>query len=232
MTVDYFAFSIVSFLLGMFVVYITAYTKAKGKNKALQEDNIRLENDKQKVVAQHRNETEVLKKQHSLDIEKRKYQYEEKRHQFSKYFKLLDEFNNRSNQTFAEEFYPIMNEFFSAIIESEDDVYQTELIKFNEKIQVLTHKLHEESLKVSTETNSIRLISSPEIDKLLDAMELAIKQVTDQSTEMMNFMMCEDFIKDQSLITPLVKRSEESDAVVKGYRNDLIAQMKKELDEI
>lgn len=232
MTIDYFYFSIVSFLLGMFLVYITAYTKAKGKNKALQEDNIRLEQDKQKVVAQHRNETEELKKQHSLDIEKRKYQYEEKRHQFSKYFKLLDEFNKRSNQTFAEEFYPIMNEFFNAIIESEDDVYQTELIKFNEKIQVLTHKLHEESLKVSTETNSIRLISSPEIDKLLDAMELAIKQVTDQSTEMMNFMMSEDFIKDQSLITPLVKRSEESGAVVKGYRNDLIAQMKKELDEI
>jgi len=232
MTVDYFSFSIVSFLLGMFVVYITAYTKAKGKNKALQEDNIRLENDKQKVVAQHRNETEELKKQHSLDIEKRKYQYEEKRHQFSKYFKLLDEFNNRSNQTFVEEFYPIMNEFFNGIIESENDVYQAELIKFNEKMQVLTHKLHEESLKVSTETNSIRLISSPEIDKLLDAMELAIKQVTDQSTEMMNFMMSEDFIKDQSLITPLVKRSEESGAVVKGYRNALIAQMKKELDEI
>lgn len=232
MTLDYFAFSVVSFLLGMFVVYITAYTKAKGKNKALQEDNIRLENDKQKVVAQHRNETEELKKQHSLDIEKRKYQYEEKRHQFSKYFKLLDEFNNRSNQTFVEEFYPIMNEFFNAIIESENDVYQAELIKFNEKMQVLTHKLHEESLKVSTETNSIRLISSPEIDKLLDVMELAIKQVTDQSTEMMNFMMSEEFIKDQSLITPLVKRSKESGVVVKGYKNALIAQMKKELDEI
>jgi len=143
MTIDYFAYLIVSFLLGMFVVYITAYTKAKGKNKALMEDNICLENDKQKIAVQHRNETEELKKQHSLDIEKRKYQYEEKRHQFSKYFKLLDEFNQRSNETFVEE-----------------------------------------------------------------------------------------FIKDQSLITPLVKRSEESGAVAKGYRNDLIAQMKKELDEI
>lgn len=232
MTVESFAYSIVSFVLGMLVLYLTAYSKAKGKNKALLEDNKRLEDDKQQIIAKHRNETEELKKQHSLDIEKRKYQYEEKRNQFSKYFRLLDEFNQRSNQTFVEEFHPIMNDFFNAIIESDDDVYQAELIKFNEKNQVLVQKLYEESLKVSNETNSIRLISSKEIDRLLDGMELAIKQVTDESTEMMNFMMSPEFLHDQSLMTPLVERSKLSGEKVKSYRDALIVQMKKELDEI
>lgn len=86
---------VLSFLLGMFVLYFTAYSKTKGKNKALQEDISRLEDEKQKVLAKYKIEMEEIKKQHSLDIEKRKYLYDEKRQQFVKLFSLLDEFHRK-----------------------------------------------------------------------------------------------------------------------------------------
>lgn len=71
--------AIVSFVFGILVLYLTAYSNAKGKNRALEEDVSRLEDEKQKIIAKYRAETEELKKQHSLEIEKRKYKYEDKR---------------------------------------------------------------------------------------------------------------------------------------------------------
>lgn len=64
-------FNIFCFALGALSIYLTAYLKVKGKNRALIEDNRQLEEDKQKIVAKYRAETEKIKKQHSLDIEKR-----------------------------------------------------------------------------------------------------------------------------------------------------------------
>lgn len=83
--------AIVNFLLGFLVFYLTAYSKTKGKNKALKEDISKLEDEKQKIIAKYQAETESIKKQHTLDIEKRKFQYEDKRIQFQKYFSILDQ---------------------------------------------------------------------------------------------------------------------------------------------
>ena len=43
--------AIVSFVFGILVLYLTAYSKAKGKNRALEEDVSRLEDEKQKIIA-------------------------------------------------------------------------------------------------------------------------------------------------------------------------------------
>lgn len=92
------------FVIGIIVVYLTAYSKAKGQNKALREDLSALEDEKQKIVAKYMAEAEELKKNHALDIEKRKYQYDEKRAQFVKYFALIDEFHGKSNDIFSNSF--------------------------------------------------------------------------------------------------------------------------------
>ena len=176
---------VVGFLSGMAVVYLTAYSKAKGKNKALEEDVSRLENEKQKVVAKYRAETEELKKQHSLDIEKRKYQYEDKRTQFTKYFSMLDQFHGKSHKIFTERFSPIFNDFLSSYIEDDEESNNKAIVIFNSGIQSLFNELYEEQIKINNETNSIRLISTPEIDELLNGLELAVKNSTDDAVEMM-----------------------------------------------
>ena len=221
-----------SFFLGMFVLYFTAYSKAKGNNKALQEDVTRLEEEKQKVLAKYKIEIEEMKKQHSLDIEKRKYLYDEKRQQFVKLFALLDELHQKSNSIFTNQFPPIMNNFLKSCLVDDKEVKNAGIIEFNREVQLLFGQLYEELLKVNSETNSIRLISSDTMDELLDKLQATVKESTDDATEMLKFMVTPEFWANQSLIIPLQKKSESSGQMVLACRNALRSRMKTELNEI
>ncbi|EGQ7962059.1 hypothetical protein HRO21_003740, partial [Vibrio parahaemolyticus] len=95
-TIDIFTHGI-AFFIGIITVYFTAYTKAKGANRALKEDVQSLEKTKQEIISKHAEELESVKKEYQLEIEKRKFKYEDKRAQFSKFFKLIDEFNSKCN---------------------------------------------------------------------------------------------------------------------------------------
>lgn len=225
-------FNSLCFVLGALSIYLTAYLKIKGKNRALIEDNRQLEEDKQKIVAKYRAETEKIKKQHSLDIEKRKYQYEDKRLQFSKYFSLLDKFHGKCNSIFVDKFQPIMTEFLTACFEDEETVKNKAFVKYNQDIQSLVFELNEEYLKVKTEQNSIRLIASKDVDLLLDKLEIAVKNATDASTEMLRFMATQEFWADQTLVTPYQEKATIFGQDVQNCHNALRDQMKLELNKI
>ena len=224
--------NILSFLGGMFVLYLTAYVKVKGKNKALIEDVEKLEDEKQKIIAKYRAETEEIKKQHTLDVEKRKFQYEDKRKQFSKYFSLLDEFHGKCNSVFLERFQPIITEFLSGYLVDDKQAKNEAIVKYNEEVQSLVFELNEEHLKLKSEQNSIRLIASPEVDELLDKLEIAVKTATDLSTEMLRFMSTPEFWADQSLVLPYQEKLTVSGNEVQVAHNNLKEQMKIELNEI
>jgi hypothetical protein len=223
---------IISFFIGMAVIYFTAYTKAKGKNKALKEDVEKLEDDKQRIAAKYRAETESLKKQHSLDIEKRKYQYDEKRNQFSKYFTFLDTFHNKCNSVYGERFMPVMSEFMGAYLNEDEEIKHQATVKYNEEVQKIFWDLNEEYLRVKTETNTIRLISSPEIDNFLNQLEALIKLATDQSTEILTFMSKPEFWADPTLMFPYQAKSEITGKQILECRDQIRKQMKLELNEI
>ncbi len=223
--------SLVSFLLGMFVMYLTAYVKEKGKNKALLEDVSRLENEKQAISARYMAEMEELKKAHSLDIEKRKYRYEDKRAQFTKYFTLLDEFNNKSNTVFADKFFPVIQKFWEDVIQNENG-YESGLVSFNAEVQKLMRELYEEQMRLTQETNSIRLVSTPEVDVLLDGLEKLITQATEASSDMLKFMATAEFASDQALLAPFQEKATLIGQEVMSCKDKLRSRMKVELDEI
>ncbi len=224
--------NILSFLGGMSVLYLTAYVKVKGKNKALIEDVKKLEDEKQKIIAKYRAETEEIKKQHTLDVEKRKFQYEDKRKQFSKYFSLLDEFHGKCNSVFLERFQPIITEFLSGYLVDDEQVKNEAIVKYNGEVQSLVFELNEEHLKLKSEQNSIRLIASPEVDELLGKLYIAVKTATDLSTEMLRFMSTPEFWADQSLVLPYQEKLTVSGNEVQVTHNNLKEQMKIELNEI
>lgn len=226
------AVNIICFGAGALSIYLTAYLKVKGKNKALFEDNQKLEDEKQKVIAKYRAETEEIKKQHALDIERRKYQYEDKRTQFSKYFSLLDEFNNKCNAVFLERFQPIITEFLSGYLIEDESIKRQATVKYNEDVQALVFELNEEHLKVKTEQNSIRLIASPKVDTLLDELEVVLKNATDSSTEMLSVMSTPEFWVDQSIIAPYQEKLTIYGQAVQNSHKALKEQMKLELHEI
>ncbi|WP_318514504.1 hypothetical protein [Photobacterium leiognathi] len=226
------ALNIICFGAGALSLYLTAYLKVKGKNKALLEDNQKLEEEKQKVIAKYRAETEEIIKQHTLDIERRKFQYEDKRAQFSKYFSLLDEFQNKCNSILIERFQLIMKEFLSEYLVNDDSVKRQATVKYNENIQILVFELNEEYLKVKTEQNSIRLIASPKVDSLLDELEIVTKGATESSIKMLNVMSTEEYWADTSIITPYLENSTACGHAVQSSYNALKEQMKLELHEI
>ena len=221
-----------AFLIGALSLYFTAYTKAKGANKALKEDIESLETLKQQIVAKHTNELESIKKQHQLDIEKRKFKYEDKRAQFSKYFRLIDEFNSKCNSVFVERFPQMNQRLLAGQISGCQDTANKSLLDFNHEIMRLFNELNEEQIKVNTESNSIRLIASPEVDALLDSFSEKIKQSYEDSVAMLKFMGTPEFILDKSLVKPLQEQVVSSGAQVLKAREALKQQMKFELDEI
>lgn len=226
------AINILSFIGGMLGLYLTAYVKVKGKNKALIEDLKSLEDEKQRVIAKYRAETEEVKKQHILDIEKRKFQYEDKRKQFTKYFALLDEFHKKSNTVFIEKFQPILSEFLSGYLVENEAEKKIAFDKYNESVQALVFEINEEQIKLNSEQNSIRLIASQEVDELLDRLGGAVKTATEFSGDMLRFMATPEFLVDQSLISPFQEKLAVIGSEVQEFHSKLKEQMKTELNEI
>lgn len=223
--------SLVSFLLGMFAMYLTVYVKEKGKNKALLEDVSKLENEKQAISSKYSAEMEELKKTHSLDIEKRKYKYEDKRTQFTKYFTLLDEFNRRNNNVLADRFLPVVEKFWEDVIQN-DNGYESGLVLFNAEVQKLMREIYEEQMRLTQETNSIRLVSTPEIDALLDDLERFIAQASEANSDMLKFMVTPEFASDQTLLVPFQENNGLIGKKVMSCKDKLRSRMKFELDEI
>ncbi len=248
---------ILSFFLGMCVLYLTAYSKARAKNKALQEAVLRLEDDNQKLLAKYITEKEKnelprrkqrnivptkVKKQWDIspsetikpsvvDKEKRDCQFDEKRQQFVNYFTLLDEFHRKNNEIFTLQFHPILNRFLSSNPVKDETDRNSAILEFNREVQSLFNQLYEEQQKVYSGADSIRSFSSSTLDELLDKLESAIKKSTDDAAEVLKFMVSPELWAGQSLAAPLQK-AENSVQLVLTCRNVVRNRMKVELDGI
>ena len=86
--------------VGVLILYIRSFVQESAKINALKQKN--------KELVQ---ETESIKKEHQLDISKRKYQYESKKEQYINFFKLLDNFTNEATLRNQSELIPILEEF-------------------------------------------------------------------------------------------------------------------------
>jgi hypothetical protein len=106
------------------------------------------------------------------------------------------------------------------------------ILEFNREVHLLFNQIYEEQLKVNSETNSIRLISSDIMDELLDKLESSVKASTDDAAEMLRFMATPEFWADQSLISPLQQKTEFSGQLVLTCRNAVRIRMKEELNDI
>lgn len=223
--------SLLIFLAGLVAGYIASYTKEKAKNLALKEDVAKLEDEKQKVLIKYTKEIEELKKSNTLDIELRKHKYQEKKEQFAKYFNLLDQYHRKSNEIFVEKFKPIFKQLMQSA--TDDESAENERIGlFSERVMGLFNELNEEHLKLSTETNSIRLISSEEIDVLLDRHSLMVGQSTQETTEMIKIMVSPEYLANPSILDPFKQRVESGGIEIEKLSDEIKNRMKMELNEI
>lgn len=246
---------LLSFLLGMCVLYVTAYSKIKRKNRVLEDSITRLEDEKQLVLARQiagkkknelprrqqldfapaeikiRWEAPVERKPLPVDIKKLECSWDKKRQRFANYFTLLDDFHRKNNEIFTLQFHPIMNRFLASNSVKDEIDRNLATSEFNREVQTLFNQLYEEQQKVNSETDSIRLFSSSALDELLDKLESAVKLSTDDAAEVLKFMATPELWADQPLAVPLQK-AENSMQLVFACRNAVRSMMKVELDEI
>lgn len=223
---------LISFLLGIASGYFIAYGKEKGKNRALKEDIESLEDQKQQVQIKYTREIEELKKDNALNIELRKHKYEEKKNQFAKFFTLLDEFHAKSNEIFMERFGPIYSKFMENYLVDDESTQNEAIAEFNQGMMGLFGELNQEHLKLTTETNSIRLISSEILDGHLDQLTAKVGDATNTAQDMLKMMASPEFWADQTILSPLQIKAEEQGREIILIRNNIRKQMKGELDQI
>lgn len=224
---------LIGFIIALLALYIKTYIQEKAKIDALKLENKRLIDQSEKIKSKYSKKLEELKKEHQLDISKRKYKYESKRDQYVSFFQLLDQFTKDNSIKVQEKLTPILEEFLTDYLNAQDQQNQTNVVtKFSTKIQKFTFEGSQDLIKIKQQTNTIRLIASDKVIEKLDMLSLAFEKTIEDSNKTMNdlpmLMMNNDQIKMQENQSQL----EESGKLVKKYNDELITLMREELDEI
>jgi hypothetical protein len=152
----------IGILIGFIIGFLTSYFVQKGKNRAMKEDIKKITFEKESVSSAF-----------TLDIEKRKFQYDTKKEQYLKYFNLLDEMNSNANISGFNSVMPLINSFISDFIKAAGNKKkETEIVgSFSESINSEIQKSNENWIKLKNETNSIRLVANDETIDLLNKLE-------------------------------------------------------------
>jgi len=212
-------------IIGLIGLYIKTYFQERAKRKALIQTNKRL-----------MEETETIKKEHQLDISKRRYQYESKKEQYLGFFKLLDKFTNEATLKNQSEMMPILDEFnknyLNAATQGNKKKENLAVTVMSKKIQRLTSDSYAELTKLKQETNTIRIIASDEILQKLDLLELSYDKLMAQSDKMMSDLPKLMMVGNQSKINQQQKELELSGKVTQSIKDDIIKLMRKELNVI
>lgn len=208
-----------TYLLGI----LTVYFNQRAKNKALLTDNANLIE-----------ETEKIKKEHSLDIEKRKFQYESKKAQYFKYFNMLDDFSAKSTEDFMKDFPPIIARFNEDLITAngQKELEAKAIASFTEHINKMTFKANENLIKIKQETNTIKVIANEEILKILSTMESFYDESLKLSTKLMNALSKKILMNDDSEVNEAKLKLEEIGNKTNILKEKLIQEVRKDLNEI
>ena len=224
------------FIFGLFILAIRSYFTEKGKLKAQISENKKLIEQAESIKSKFSKELEELKKEHQLDISKRKYQYESKKEQYLKFFRLLDEFSNENNVKTQEKFLPILEEFnrnyLNATSKSNKKNETNAITIFSKKIQKLMFDANQDLIRIKQETNTIRLIASDEIIKKLDLLTLAYDKSMEVSNNTMNELLPLMLANNQEKMKINQREVEISGMVINKVKDEIIELMRKELNEI
>lgn len=224
------------FILGLFVISIKSYFTERGKLKAQIAENKKLVEQTEAIKSRFNRELEELKKEHQLDISRRKYQYESKKEQYLKFFRLLDEFSNEHNVKTQETFLPILDEFNKSYINaanSNNKKHEANAITvFQKKIQKLMFDANQELIRIKQETNTVRLIASDNILQKLDLLTLAYDKSLEASNQMMKDMLPLMLSKNQEKMKEQQRELEVAAMVINKIKSDIINLMRSELNEI
>jgi hypothetical protein len=223
-------------LISISILFLKSFIQEKAKLKALKSENKKLIEQAEQIKSRYGRELEELKKEHQLDITKRKYQYESKKESYFKFFQLLDQFTRENNVKNQENLLPILEEFnrnyLLAASQNNKKSETNAVTVMSKKIQKLTFEASQDLIKIKQETNTIRLIASDEILNKLDVLILAYDKSMEASSKMMSSLPALMLANNQEQMKADQREIEISARVINNIKDQIIELMRRELNEI
>ncbi|MGU5698538.1 hypothetical protein ACV1D9_15415 [Aeromonas allosaccharophila] len=225
------ALKVVVFLVGCLSGYLIAYSKKKAENKAILEDIRKLEQEKRSVEADFIIKIEEIKKQHNLEFERRKYQYEEKSRVYSDFCSELDRYQSKGQVILKERAMPMISRFLQSLEASNgsENLARTSFSEYFSEVLLLCNELSFAFVEMKNQTNKLRLVTSEDTDTLLTQLTDNLQKSNDISIEMMKFLATPEGMLDQNkqqqYTETFISLGNENQVI----RSDLIKKMKTEL---
>lgn len=233
-------FEVFEFILfgavALVIIFLKMYIQETAKLKALQSQNEVLIDQTEKVKSSYNKELEELRKDHQLDISKRKYQYESKKDHYIRFFQLLDELSKQNTLQTQSRANNLIIEFYRDFMEA---LNAGNVDKQAEATTVMTSKIQElilESAQVMTrfkqETNTIKVIGSPDLLAKLKQLELLYDKIFDESGKMMINLTQSVISGNSEEITSDNLKIQATGLAIIQVRDEMIEIMREELNQI
>ncbi|SFN62247.1 hypothetical protein SAMN05421741_10860 [Paenimyroides ummariense] len=227
---------IIAFLLAIIGIFLKAYLQEKGKLKATISENEKLIFQTERIKSEFNCELESLKKDHQLDITKRKYQYESKKDSYINFFKLIDSFTHDTNikntRKLGEVLGIFSNDYINAVTENDLEKQNESVINMSNQILQMTFEGSNELNRIRQETNTIRLIASKKVIEKLNELEIAFHDSIETANKTMRELpiLMESKSDNQILLNQNELQLKANLTNLKTQ--ELIELMRYELDEI
>ncbi|OPC55098.1 hypothetical protein DSC47_11145 [Elizabethkingia miricola] len=218
----------------LLTLFIKSYFTEKGKLKAQKELNFQLNNEIEKIKYNYNLKLEGLKKEYELDIIKRKSRYETKAKFYVDFFRLMESSTYNNYKNIVDEFLPIIDEFnrnfmnANSLLKNEKKA----TLVFQKKLQKLLFNYNEEYYIIRQQTNGIKLVASKEVIDHINFLDDMYKTAQEQTNQMLNNLIKIVIYGDTKLIDISKNLSELQSTLLITVKDELIKQMRLELDNI
>ncbi|WP_328262947.1 hypothetical protein [Pseudomonas aeruginosa] len=244
-------FAIVTSLLSVCVIgFFKTLYKEKAKNRALIEDVGRIEAEKQRVVHDftleterikqiHAKEIERLKQQsaerldkqrrdHEIDIQKRKYKYENKSREYHKFMDELDSFRGLNVGIIENELRPMINACFA----SDYGISNKLFVEANDKATAIISSVRAQEAKLFAQVNGVKLNATQEIIDLLGELQANITQSKFYLEEVIGYIFSEEFRYTKRIPDEINAKAVGLNHRTADMNKNLLAALRADLDTL
>lgn len=196
--------------------YLMSYFKEKAKNKALLEDN-------SKLIA----ENEEIKQKYAVDLQKRKYKYEQKQKLYFEFMNKLDKFNAMSMSLIFDNLGSLMMKYYQAKTKEETDKFT---IQFNEEARNIDTKMKKQLSELFSQINELKLTTSDESILLINELHDELMQVNNKFLSIPDKIL--SYLQNPNSNTNLKTYDLSIAKKIMDIKNQLIKNFKDELDNM
>lgn len=216
---------IITGVIGLLIGAVSTYYNKRAEFKVLKENNAALQK-----------ENEAIRSSYELEVTKRKYRYEEKLRQYSNFFSVIDAYSKEMKSLTQQKCMDAINRFYSQFlfaVNANDNVAESEAASnFQSELMQIMMNANDYLIKFRQQTNTIKLIASDEIVKLLEMFDLKMEGSIKLSTTCLQDIQSLILQQNVQQLEANQNNINNIGQEIVSLKNKIISMMKEELNQI